>query len=106
MSEREELREKLARFSKDELIEELIGALLRVTELSAAPGFAATPVPDGRAKVIQLLWEKQFEGSPWHSKFHLIRPDSLEKDYGALADTIIAALASPHSRPLRHQGGK
>ncbi|MCA6114292.1 hypothetical protein J6524_05025 [Bradyrhizobium sp. WSM 1738] len=45
-----------------------------------------------RQAVIRLLWEKQFEGSPWASKFHLIRPDSLEADYGTLADKIIAAI--------------
>lgn len=42
-----------------------------------------------RQAVIRLLWEKQFEKSPWHDKFHLIRPESLEADYGALADKII-----------------
>jgi len=47
---------------------------------------------DVRREVIQLLWEKQFEGSPWQSKFHLIRPDSLDADYGALADKIIATV--------------
>ena len=60
--------------------------------------------PDRRAKVIQLLWEKQFEGSPWHSKFHLIRPDSLEKDYGALADTIITAVTSTERAPIENKG--
>lgn len=45
--------------------------------------------PGTREKVIRALWEKQFEGSPWQSKFHLIRPDSLEADYGTLADKII-----------------
>src|ERR1700721_3620097 len=45
-----------------------------------------------REKAIQLLWEKQFEGSPWQGKFHLIRPDSLEADYGALADKMIATV--------------
>ena len=42
-----------------------------------------------RENIIKLLWEKQFEGSPWQHKFHLIRPDSLEADYGTLADKII-----------------
>lgn len=42
-----------------------------------------------RMAVIRLLWEKQFEGSPWADKFHLIRPDSLIRDYGDLADKII-----------------
>lgn len=48
--------------------------------------------PVMRERVIKILWEKQFEGSPWHDKFHLIRPDSLEGDYGALADKIIAVV--------------
>jgi hypothetical protein len=50
------------------------------------------PEPGVREKVIQLLWEKQFEGSPWQRKFHLIRPDSLEADYGTFADKIIATV--------------
>ena len=50
------------------------------------------PEPGMREKVIQLLWEKQFEGSPWQRKFHLIRPHSLEADYGTLADQIIATV--------------
>jgi hypothetical protein len=48
--------------------------------------------PGVREKVIRALWEKQFEGSPWQSKFHLILPDSLEADYGTLADKIIATV--------------
>jgi len=48
--------------------------------------------PGTREKVIRLLWEKQFEGSPWQSKFHLIRPSSLEADYGTLADKVIATV--------------
>lgn len=51
---------------------------------------------DTRETVIRLLWEKQFEGSPWSDKFHLIRPDSLEADYGTLADKIIEAVRSSH----------
>jgi len=52
-----------------------------------------------RSTIIRLLWEKQFEGSPWESKFHLIRPESLEADYGTLADKIIAAHPTALSRP-------
>lgn len=48
--------------------------------------------PGIREAVIRMLWEKQFEGSPWQSKFHLIRPDSLNADYGALADKIIKTI--------------
>lgn len=48
--------------------------------------------PGVREKVIRLLWEKQFEGSAWETKFHLIRPVSLEPDYGVLADKIIGAV--------------
>lgn len=51
-----------------------------------------------RQTVIQLLWEKQFENSPWGTKFHLIRPDSLEADYGALADKIITALCADNTK--------
>lgn len=47
-----------------------------------------------RAAIIKMLWEKQFEGSPWHDKFHLIRPDSLEADYGTFADKLIGAVNS------------
>lgn len=47
-----------------------------------------------REKVIRLLWEKQFEGSPWAGKFHLIRPESLEADYGPLADKIIETVTA------------
>lgn len=50
------------------------------------------PEPSTRDRVIKLLWQKQFEGSPWHDKFHLMRPDSLEADYGTLADKIIAVV--------------
>lgn len=48
--------------------------------------------PGIREQVIKVLWQKQFEGSPWHDKFHLIRLDSLTADYGPLADKIIAAV--------------
>lgn len=46
-----------------------------------------------REAVVKLLWEKQFENSPWADKFHLIRRDSLG-EYGEIADKIIAAV--PH----------
>lgn len=49
--------------------------------------------PGIREQVIKILWQKQFEGTPWHDKFDLIRPNSLG-DYGALADQIIAAVRS------------
>lgn len=48
--------------------------------------------PGTRERVIRMLWEKQFEGSPWATQFHLIRPESLDADYGVLADRIIAAV--------------
>lgn len=54
--------------------------------------------------IIKLLWEKQFEGSPWATKFHLIRRDSLEADYGSLADKILAAVAP--SPPSQDEIGK
>lgn len=47
--------------------------------------------PGLREQIVKILWQKQFEGTPWHDKFHLIRPDSLG-DYGALADKIISAV--------------
>lgn len=45
--------------------------------------------PEMRERVIKILWEKQFEGSPWHDKFHLIRPDSLEGDMASCTGMII-----------------
>lgn len=56
-----------------------------------------------RAKIIRLLWEKQFEGTAWEGKFHMIRPDSLEPDYGELADKIIAVILGP-GRPVPPHG--
>jgi hypothetical protein len=53
-----------------------------------------------RHEIIRLLWEKQFEGSPWAGKFHLIRPDSLEADYGVLADRIIAVTQQYENAPI------
>jgi hypothetical protein len=53
-----------------------------------------------RGEIIRLLWEKQFEGSPWSGKFHLIRPDSLEADYGTLADKIIAVTQRFENAPV------
>jgi hypothetical protein len=48
--------------------------------------------PGIRETVIRILWEKQFEGSPWATKFHLIRPDSLDADYGTFADKLISTI--------------
>lgn len=67
-----------------------LAVVAQVAIQSRAAPVQAEPVA-WRPAIIRLLWEKQFEGSPWGSKFHLIRPDSLEADYGALADKIIAA---------------
>jgi hypothetical protein len=36
-----------------------------------------------------MLWEKQFEGTPWATKIHLIAPCSLEP-YREFADKLIA----------------
>lgn len=43
---------------------------------------------DLRDKIATLLWEKQFEGTPWQTKIHLIAPRSLEP-YREFADKII-----------------
>lgn len=48
--------------------------------------------PGTRERVIKMLWQKQFENTAWRDKFHLIRPLSLEDDYGALADKIIGVV--------------
>jgi hypothetical protein len=50
--------------------------------------------------VARMLWEKQFEGTPWAGKRHLIRPDSLG-DYRSLAEKIMRALTAPHDAQER-----
>ena len=41
-----------------------------------------------RNAVAIALWEKQFEGTPWANKIHLIAPRSLEP-YREFADKLI-----------------
>lgn len=54
------------------------------------PGKSTDP-RSTRDKIATLLWEKQFEGTVWATKIHLIAPRSLEP-YREFADTIIAVV--------------
>ena len=75
----------------------LVDALKGHTRMTMRPPHRE--ITNRRERVIKILWEKQFEGSPWHDKFHLIRLDSLEADYGALADKIIKAVVDVERMP-------
>jgi hypothetical protein len=50
-----------------------------------------------RDKIAVLLWEKQFEGTVWATKIHLIAPRSLEP-YREFADRIIAVVREDYIR--------
>ena len=58
------LRQKLSSLSKGDLIEELIGALMKVTELSARPGSVAQrPIDSGALEDLISTFE-QMRGYP------------------------------------------
>lgn len=85
---------------KDQGEKQLEQLSLELDRLSTTPQpvAAGEQEPGLRESVIELLWNKQFEGTPWSGKTHLIRPESLAKEYGPFADAIIAAVAQALKR--------
>ena len=77
------------------------GRLHRGLKAGKPPMDAADPRQPGkssntqstRQKVATLLWEKQFEGTAWATKIHLIAPRSLEP-YREFADQLIAVVGN------------
>lgn len=52
-------------------------------------------------KGADVLWGRQFKGTPWEGKVGLINPDSME-EYRALAFQVWKAINEPPANPLAH----
>ena len=93
------LRQKLSSLSKGDLIEELIGALMKVTELSARPGGVAQAAPEPLDYGDELLRWSNIEVA-LRKKFPTLNATGIEIDnWPALIDAL--AMSSTDRRAER-----